>query len=356
MSLDNSLAVLFPEIAKNFSRKNHPLIASDLSGGSGKKVWWDCDKGGIAHTYSMSVFDKTKRGRGCSACSGYVVVTGFNDLASQRPDIAEMYHHELNEIAATKILASAHRKVFWKCLKCDFVWHERVREVTRQDGRATGCPCCGKRATHVGCSDLATTHPQLVLDWGQKNDLAPTDYRRGSRAKVWWNCHKCGYEWLAQIKERAVKSTGCRKCSMNGTSKMEKLFREKFDERLPDNSSLAHEDASSVVGGISGKRCQVDMFFRFKGRDVIVEYDGNLYHSTYFDKNKEQKDIDKTKDLVAAGYTVFRIRENNLFFLYYPESEVFHQINFSYGKGSSSPTANKAGTTVDIILGLLEDS
>lgn len=294
----------------------------------------------------MAVVDKTVRGRGCSVCSGYKVVSGINDLASQRPDIALLYDKELNELSPDKVMVNSSKKAMWICSSCSFSWRAAVVELTREGGRASNCPCCGKRALHVGCSDLATTHPALALEWSIKNSLPASAYRRGSRKRVIWNCLKCKNEWEAVIKDRSrpIRGSKCKKCSTNGTSNMEKLFRERF---LSNKNVIDASMNNSKAQGRSGKNYQVDIWFEYRGLSVIVEYDGELYHGTYFDPNKEQKDIAKTRDLIEAGYIVVRIRENKLFHLGYSSPGRFHQFSFYYKR---SNFVQRIEETVDIIL------
>ncbi|MBQ7067966.1 MAG: zinc-ribbon domain-containing protein [Synergistaceae bacterium] len=44
-------------------------------------------------------------------------------------------------------------------------------------------------------------------------DLLPTQVTCCSGKRVWWKCHKCGYEWQAGINNRVSKNTGCPVCA-----------------------------------------------------------------------------------------------------------------------------------------------
>ena len=50
-----------------------------------KKIIWKCKHG---HEWEASVKSRTINGTGCPYCSHNKVLAGFNDLASQYPDIA----------------------------------------------------------------------------------------------------------------------------------------------------------------------------------------------------------------------------------------------------------------------------
>lgn len=60
---------------------------------------------------------------------------------------------------------------------------------------------------------MATTHPNLALDWnyGRNDGLLPTDIKAGSNKKVWWKCHICGHEWETIVANRK-KGRGCPNC------------------------------------------------------------------------------------------------------------------------------------------------
>ena len=46
-------------------------------------------------------------------------------------------------------------------------------------------------------NSLAEVHPELVLEWSEKNlPLTPEDITFGSNKKVWWK-GACGHEWQA---------------------------------------------------------------------------------------------------------------------------------------------------------------
>ena len=67
VSEDNSLAFLFPEIAKEWHpTKNGDKKPEDFTHGSKKKVWWLCPK---KHTYSATLSSRTGMKSGCGKCS-----------------------------------------------------------------------------------------------------------------------------------------------------------------------------------------------------------------------------------------------------------------------------------------------
>ena len=52
-------------------------------------------------------------------------------------------------------------------------------------------------------NSLAEVHPELVLEWSEKNlPLTPDSITFGSNKKVWWK-GACGHEWETSVKARS---------------------------------------------------------------------------------------------------------------------------------------------------------
>lgn len=63
----NDLATAYPELAKEWHpNKNGDLTPKDITVGSGKKVWWKCNKG---HEWEAIIYSRN-HGIGCPICSG----------------------------------------------------------------------------------------------------------------------------------------------------------------------------------------------------------------------------------------------------------------------------------------------
>lgn len=136
----NDLASKYPEIAKEWHpTENEPITPANVSYGSGKKFFWLCPNG---HSYSASV---TKRvaGDGCPYCSGHKVLSGYNDLQTINPKLAEEWNHSKNNISPTEITANSSKKVWWLCPNCGFEW----KAVVSNRNRGSRCPHCYKQSS-----------------------------------------------------------------------------------------------------------------------------------------------------------------------------------------------------------------
>jgi len=144
---NNSLAAMYPEIAAEWHpTKNGMLTPDKVNKASGHKVWW---LGKCGHEWQMSISDRTliftrKNGRtktqyGCPYCSGKRILEGFNDLASQYPEIANEWHPTKNyPLTPNQVSKGSSHKVWWLG-KCGHEWEQVIGSRT---GNKQGCPIC----------------------------------------------------------------------------------------------------------------------------------------------------------------------------------------------------------------------
>lgn len=227
----------YPELAKYWNYKRNDEIGvhfEDISHGSHKKVWWICNKG---HEWEMAPHDMS---RGCPYCSSERLLPGFNDLATTRKDLLDLWNYEKNEtIQPTEIMAHSSKKVWWKCNK-GHEWEATPNDISR----GSRCPYCSSQKILVGENDLATLNPELADEWNyERNDgLAPQDVMPNSNKKVWWKC-KSGHEWKAGIADRN-RGNGCPICS-------NKKVLPGYNDLVTTNPKLANEWNYGKNGSLS---------------------------------------------------------------------------------------------------------
>lgn len=201
----NDLVTLKPLLAQEWSEKNK-LKPTEVSVASHKKIIWKCKHG---HEWEASVKSRTINGTGCPYCSHNKVLAGFNDLASQYPDIAAEWSNRNLPLLPTMVTAFANSKAWWKCRDCGNEWYTLIS--TRAGG--SRCPYCSGYTLLKGFNDLATTHPDIAAEWSERNyPLMPDEVNAKSRHNVWWKCKTCGNEWKSVINAR-VKGTVCPVCA-----------------------------------------------------------------------------------------------------------------------------------------------
>ena len=113
-----SLVETHPEVAKQWHpTKNGDLTPYDVTAGSGKKVWWKCDKGDD-HEWETKITNRSQA-KGCPVCSGKKVVY-TNCLATTNPDLASEWHLTKNgDLTPKEFVEGSTKKVWWKCDKGD---------------------------------------------------------------------------------------------------------------------------------------------------------------------------------------------------------------------------------------------
>ena len=93
----NDLATTHPSIAAQWSKDNDTQ-PTEVSAGSGKKVWWVCDRG---HKWEDSVCHRTNS-RGCPYCAGKKV-SYDNSFAAHYPQYAKQWNMEKNKLSPCQV-------------------------------------------------------------------------------------------------------------------------------------------------------------------------------------------------------------------------------------------------------------
>ena len=143
--------------------RNADIVPSQLTLGSGKKVWWKCGKG---HEWEAACYSRIA-GNQCPICSGRKVLVGYNDLSTLALEIALQWHPSKNSDCTPKdVTINSHRKVWWLG-PCGHEWQASIAD--RNNGR--GCPYCAGKKVLKGYNDLQTVNPTLAREWNyEKNN------------------------------------------------------------------------------------------------------------------------------------------------------------------------------------------
>ncbi|MCY3410145.1 MAG: methyltransferase domain-containing protein [Candidatus Heimdallarchaeota archaeon] len=139
LSITNSLANTYPEIAKEWHpTKNGDLTPDKVTKGSERKYWWKCDEG-PDHEWKASLANRTRTGIGCPYCAGKKVAV-TNSLASLYPEIAKEWHPTKNSSTTPDQIVGRSQKQYWWICSIDknHVW--KTSPSNRVKG--TGCPIC----------------------------------------------------------------------------------------------------------------------------------------------------------------------------------------------------------------------
>lgn len=191
----NDLRTLFPALANELVDPANYLVTANSS----RKLSWRCAEG---HKWDEQVHKRTRRGDGCPFCSGHRLLSGFNDIATKRPEIIE----EADGWDPTQVYYRSDVQLDWKC-SSGHLWR------TSAESRAhlgSGCPTCTNFRIEVGVNDLLTTNPELAqqaVGWDPKHYLSGSSHN-----PLLWRCEE-GHEWHASINSRAARKSGCPFCA-----------------------------------------------------------------------------------------------------------------------------------------------
>lgn len=135
----NDLATLEPAIAAQWHHELNPKPPTSYSRQSNCVVSWRCENG---HIWRAAI--STRQNSGCGICSCRILLTGNNDLATLRPEIAAEWDGDRNRLRPDEVLVGSHHRVNWVCPR-GHSWQAMV--VSRTCARGSGCPACAWKST-----------------------------------------------------------------------------------------------------------------------------------------------------------------------------------------------------------------
>lgn len=286
------------------------LDPSKITTGSNKKVWWKCIK--FSHSYERSIVSKNTKSKigdkyTCPVCSGQIVLIGFNDLVSNRPDLAKDWDYKNNLKLPEEYTVNSGLKVWWVCSQKG---HSYFSRIDKRNIFNRGCPYCTNQKILSGFNDLKTRYPEAASKWDYKrNFTVPEMHFPSSRKQMWWICEK-NHSYRASIRSIALRDSICTKCNYQ-TSRQEIDLYNKLCKKFP--TLEIHHRNRSVIKSI--RYVELDIYI--KEVKLAVEYNGIYWH----DKKAWLKDLKnntfKTKENLKSklcqekGITLIHIWEDD---------------------------------------------
>lgn len=103
------------------------------------KILCKCNQCGQTYYFSPRTL---LRGNGCSICQGKDVLQGYNDIATERPDLVKYF---LNKDDSHKYRVSSNKTVDICCPDCGYI-HQM--EITKLSSRGFSCPRCSDKISY----------------------------------------------------------------------------------------------------------------------------------------------------------------------------------------------------------------
>lgn len=160
--------------------KNGSLLATGVTAGSSKKAWW---LGICGHQWEAIIKDRAGKGSGCAVCAGWIVLIGFNDLATTNPLVARQWNYRKNNgLLPTQVTRGNDKKAWWVCT----AGHEWEAVVKSRTLIGAGCPDCAKdRGCRTSLAEIALRHELGLLYSGTHLKDVNLPRTHGNRK---WEC------------------------------------------------------------------------------------------------------------------------------------------------------------------------
>lgn len=215
---DNAMLKVRPELFYEWDFEKNDELGLNIykvTKGSGKKVWWICQK---CKSLYYSTIKHRSVGRSCPYCSGQKV-NNTNSLASNYPELAFEWHPTKNgNLTPHNVTCNTNKKIWWLG-KCNHEWETNIANRT---SKKQGCPYCSNHRVLKGFNDMWTTNPNLAKLLANPED--GYEYTQTSGKKLDWKCPECGEiiknKTISNVKNHRLY---CPKCS-DGKSFPEKVM------------------------------------------------------------------------------------------------------------------------------------
>lgn len=251
-----------------------------------------------------SVAPLTFLSSGCPACRSLETRAKTQAAASAgqattrlNPEIAAQWHPEKNHrLDVATISPTSVRDVIWRCYECSHEWNESPK--ARQYADSLRCPVC--RSVF---SSLAFVMPDLAAEWSPKNPRTAWQVRpHGTTPFIpkWVCTANPDHLFEATLTSRA-NGSACPECSVHGKSRIE------IDHHAAATRILGPARSGTPIRTTTGHTWRVDITLETDQMRLAIEYDGSYWH-----RDKTDLDTRKSRDLLADGWSVVRLREHPL--------------------------------------------
>ena len=181
--IHNSIVYRYPELVKQWHPiKNGKLKPEECSFGSGKKIWWLCEKTcieGCKHEWNTDVRHRTLHNGGCPHCSFNNVKPCIHDsIVYTHPELIKQVHPTKNDnLKPENYRQGSSIKIWWICNKNNnHYWITSIAHRTI----GSGCPYCINK-TEEKLYDTLIIHytklkQQFKVEWCKHKTYLPYDF------------------------------------------------------------------------------------------------------------------------------------------------------------------------------------
>lgn len=224
-------------------------------------------------------------------------------------DIVENNNSKLKILDIVKGDSKTVAKYQYKCLACGYIgFKTSVKLETR------GCPCCSNKIIEKGINDIATTNPEMIHYFKNKEDVYNNG--KGSHKKVCMICPGCKSEKYMRIEELFIYGFACNKCK-DGFS-----YPEKIVSNVLAQLNVKYTTQLSKKHFKWCDKYRYDFYFELNDTTYIIETHGNQHYKKSFAYDgarslKQEQENDAYKKQLALNngineYIVLDCRESDL--------------------------------------------
>ena len=176
-----------------------------------------------------------------------------------------------NIVLTKKIRTNQNKKSYiYTCLNCG--WKEGVIEEY-DIKRGYGCSCCSGHVTVKGINDIATTRPDLIKYFKNKEEACK--YSMNSNKKLYFICPQCGSEKQMQICTLATYGFSCNNCG-DGFSYPSKFMMELIRQLLEQKQIKGYNSEKSFNWS-NNKR--YDLYILLNNNNtLLIEINGEQHY------------------------------------------------------------------------------
>ncbi len=210
---ETDLATTMPALAETWHPTlNGNLHPTDVSKGSGKKVWWLCKRG---HAFECKISSRSG-GVGCGDCYRGGFPEGYTrspKFLSNDSRIVESLDFNLNlGLDASSVEIDSVEPLFWRCEKGHS--YKASPALRFKQGKYSPCLICNPRNILPGVNDLSTLYPKLALEFDHTKNLHKgiLEIKLGDKDRFWWLCNR-GHSYESRLSSRIHQGSGCPICT-----------------------------------------------------------------------------------------------------------------------------------------------
>lgn len=257
---ENDLQSQRPEIAKMFDVTKNGFRPDEVFDQSNRTFWWVCSLGHSFESTPNSVGSGS-----CRVCRNGKLLTGFNDLRTLEPTIAQEFDVVKNGANASEVLG-AHGRYWWVCQN----GHSWSAEVYNR-ARGAGCRQC-LSGVITGKNDLVTFNPLLAAMYDSEQDDPVESIHREERDVIRrWICAE-GHRFTGTVRRLRSYDSPCHKCDPYSN------FRSRLEVAVYKELVKLHS-SDQIIPNTRNLISPYEIDFYLPVANLAIEVNGTYWHS-----------------------------------------------------------------------------